>query len=215
MAASPDQEAPAPRQPLIQIDRQKLSLFGRGIQYLLAYRAKNAEAWLKQSAASTASVMSESVKLAAILLVALSIPFLCYIAYRIQTPSRPAPPVYSAQAGIATEAKGALLGFYAAIDQRDYGRAYQYLSSGWRSELPYETFLQGFQQTREVGCHIEAYHPLSENQVQVDFVLSLQELNEPRVYQGRYVVVRTSSGWRIDSGEIQLSQTSSNPQPAS
>ncbi|MCA9795827.1 MAG: hypothetical protein KC910_28665 [Candidatus Eremiobacteraeota bacterium] len=206
----PRAQPAAPRRPRLQIDRKKLSFVGRAVQYLVAYRARKAEDWLKRSAQSTASVMSESLKLAGVLLIILSIPLLGWVAIRLHRSRPVAPPNYSAQAQVnqnqALEARGAVLGFYQAIDRGNFNVAYDLLSQGWRSELPYESFVAGFEQTRAVGCRIENHQTITENQVQVDFVVDMQEADEARTYRGSYLVVRTSSGWRIDSGELKLSR---------
>ncbi|MGE0491637.1 MAG: hypothetical protein AB7S38_20665 [Vulcanimicrobiota bacterium] len=207
---NPASQPTAPRRPRLQIDRKKISFVGRAVQYLVAYRASRAEAWLKRSAQSTASVMSESLKLAGVLLIVLSIPLLGWLAIRLHRARPVAPPNYSAQAQVnqnqALEARGAVLGFYQAIDRGNFNVAYDLLSQGWRSELPYDSFVAGFEQTHAVGCRIENHQSITENQVQVDFVVDMQEADEARTYRGSYLVVRTSSGWRIDSGELRLSR---------
>lgn len=197
-----------------RIDTKKLSILGHGLSILAAHHAKRAKNWASDSAKSSAPVLKESVKLAAIILLALTIPVTGYLIYRGQHRPIKEAPTYASQISQISEAKASVLRFYQAIDQGKLGEAYELLSRGWQKEISFEDFRDGFRNARAVGCRIENIAALDENQVQVEFALEMREDGTPKSYRGNYVVVRTSSGWRIDRGEIKLTRSEGYRHPS-
>lgn len=103
----------------------------------------------------------------------------------------------------ATDARAALERFLEAIDGRAYQAAYSLLSPGWRKELPYSTFEQGFAPTDSIRFNIKEAVPLGQDRVQLEVGLEVVENGNPRRYSGTYVAVKTAEGWRLDSGSLR------------
>lgn len=92
--------------------------------------------------------------------------------------------------------------FYAAIDGQQHEEAYRCLSEGWQAVLPYDKFRSGYGKVTAANCRVDDAHSLRGGKFQIDISVEVTESGSTKRLRGSYVAVRTSSGWRLDEGEI-------------
>lgn len=199
-------EETRPSGPVVVVDFQKLFLIGQALHYLATDRLRV----LGQVAVEGGRTVTQAVKLAALLLAVLGLTLFGAGATRVMArSSAQAPPpalrtAGTAQPSAAMMARSAVLSFYREVDRANFEGAYDYLSVDWHRELSLGRFVAGFEGVSAVGCRIASQETVGPGLVRVDVVLDLLEHGTPKSYQGTYLVVQTSDGWRLDRGHLLL-----------
>ncbi|GAC1366095.1 MAG: hypothetical protein NVS2B12_27590 [Ktedonobacteraceae bacterium] len=118
--------------------------------------------------------------------------------HRSSTPPPPATPIVAAEQVIQE--------YYNDVNKHDYKAAYSLLTPEFQSYLNYDSFVQGYGNTRHDDISFGNAVQLSINNVEVPTTISALE-NRPQgsvtsTYHIRYRVVHRSNGWKIMSGVV-------------
>ncbi len=92
--------------------------------------------------------------------------------------------------------------FYQALDQRDLGKAYGYLSRSRRQEVPYETFERIYAGLSGAQVRIDRVFTDQPGEAVVEVTAELNDFDGPRTYQGRVVLVEEGTSWKVRSASL-------------
>lgn len=101
-----------------------------------------------------------------------------------------------------TPAEVAVMHFYAAVVRKDYTAAYHYLAGPWRSELDFNSFVEGYSHTNSLRTVIEQVVPMGEDRFQVDVGMVADEMGAKVDYVGSYLVEKIGDDWLMTSGSL-------------
>ncbi|MBI3928998.1 MAG: hypothetical protein HY319_25875 [Armatimonadetes bacterium] len=100
-------------------------------------------------------------------------------------------------------AEKAVADFFTHLQKKDPSSAYALLSPGWAGQLPYPRFSAGYQRSQHRECRILGSRWLDRGQVEVSVLVDVVEAGRPVRYQGKYLVVASARGWKLDEGWLQ------------
>lgn len=208
MVAPPTHTGPAPSK--MQHTKQKLDLVSRGLKVVLSHRAKGAGQQLKKSAQSGAGIFKEALKLAIALTCFLAIPtFLFFWWKSTHTIHRESqqPAVFSFDDG-ALAARSTLLKYLDHLGKNNWQQAYGLLSPQWRNEMSQEEFRDAFLDIEDVRWAVSDQRLNSGGGADVTVRLAFKEGGKDQRFVGRFRLLKSTQGWRIDRAELSPDRTS-------
>lgn len=191
--------------------KQKLSLVGRGLKVVLSHRAKGAGQQLKKSARSSADIFREALKLAVALICFLAIPTFVFFWWKSyhqgpnRGPNRPA--VFSFDDG-ALAARTTLLRYLDHLGKHEWDSAYSLLSPGWRRDLDRASFQDAFLDIEDVRWAVSDQRLNPSGEADVLVRLAFVEGGKRKRFLGRFRLLKSTSGWRIDRAELSPDRAS-------
>ncbi|MBS2038388.1 C2H2-type zinc finger protein [bacterium] len=96
-----------------------------------------------------------------------------------------------------------VMGFYGAINDKEYQDAYDALSPEWQREMTLDKFRQGYAKTENARCSVKSLHSLKGGRYEVEIGLEVTENGKKHFYKGAYVAISTPKGWKLDQGNIR------------
>jgi hypothetical protein len=96
-----------------------------------------------------------------------------------------------------------VIGFYSAINDKDYQEAYDALSPEWQRLISLDKFRNGYSKTENARCTVKSMRSLEGGRYEVEIGLEVTESGKKHIYKGAYVVVSTAKGWKLDEGNIR------------
>jgi hypothetical protein len=125
-------------------------------------------------------------------------------------------PPPEAKGARAEDALPVLMSFFAALNRRDYGPAYDQLSFEFKRALPFRTFSQGYRGLERVDMRVIRVATLSPTSRVFYLEMLCMEKPKAKAYQAEYTLVLEKDVWRIaqaDLTEMPLNKVA--PFPAS
>ena len=197
----PVQEGPS----RLQHNRQKLSLIGRGLKVLFAYRAKTAGKQLKQSARSGADIFAEAAKLAAALICLLGIPAMLIFWWKsgqsnTRRPQNP-PMTFNFEDG-PLAARSSVLRYLDNIGKKNWQAAYGQLSPSWQGEMTASRFRDAFLDIEDLRWAVNTQTVNEKGQAIVSVRLAFIEGGQRQRFLANFRLERSGKDWRIDRAEF-------------
>lgn len=190
-------------------NRQKLSLVGKGLTVIAQQRARNAGLHLKRSARSGADIFQEALKIAAAILLLLSIPAFTYWWWTNQ--QNPAVKANSAATNAAfsqneaTAARDVVLKYLDALAKKKDSNAYAELSLQWRSELSLASFQEALTNIQDIRWAIDEQKLIDNTTAEVGLRLAFLEAGKSKKFQARFRLTLHEGSWKIDRLELLAS----------
>ena len=96
-----------------------------------------------------------------------------------------------------------VMGFYTAINDKEYQEAYDALSPEWQRLITLDKFRNGYAKTENARCVVKSIRSQEGGRYEVEIGLEVTESGKKHFYKGAYVVVSTAKGWKLDEGNIR------------
>lgn len=90
-----------------------------------------------------------------------------------------------------------------ALRDSEFVGAYAMLSPAWKSQLSFNTFENGYTQTKVLAYDISKVETLDARRIRLRAELKVREQGRERLYTAIYIAVLTPEGWRLDGGTFK------------
>lgn len=105
-------------------------------------------------------------------------------------------------------AKNNLVGYYTAIDKKDFNKAYSYLSSRYKKSKRFEDFKNEYNGIISSNVTVKNVSDKSDDSIDVEFTLNQKNRNEEQTldstFEGKWTVVKEKEQWVLDQNNIKL-----------
>ena len=105
-------------------------------------------------------------------------------------------------------AKNNLVGYYSAIDKKDFNKAYSYLSSRYRKSKKFEDFKNEYNGIISSNVTVKNVSDKSGDSIDVEFTLNQKNSKEEQTFdstfEGKWILVKEKEQWVLDQNNIKL-----------